>query len=168
MKRLGGADVTHAITAGTQLKALKELSNMFLMWEGCAIYLLACHNSFSKQLHRFSPMTVTANDLALQTKKFELNQIICSSFGYDMTIVEFYVVARMTKASVWLRPIGRNVTGDDGRGEGKAVPDSSWQASDNNVFRKRIQHWDNVEGISDSIKYFRIWDGKPQYHNTWD
>ena len=48
MKRLGGADVTHAITAGTQLKALKELSNMFLMWEGCAIYLLACHNSFSK------------------------------------------------------------------------------------------------------------------------
>ncbi len=168
MKRLGGVGVTHAITAGIQLKALKGSLNMFLMLGGFVIYPLACHNPFSRQLHRFSPMTVTANDSALQTNKFKLDQIICSSFGYDMTIVEFYVVARMTKASVWLRPIGRTVTGDDGRGEGRAVPDSSWQAPDNNLFRKRIQHWDGVEGISDSIKYFRIWDGKPQYHNTWD
>lgn len=113
-------------------------------------------------------MTLTADHVNLQTNEFELDQIICSSFGYDMTIVEFYVVARMTKASVWLRPIGRIVTGDDGQGEGKAIPDTSVQASDCNIFRKRIQHWDNVEGISDSIKYFRIWDGKPQYHNTWD
>jgi hypothetical protein len=114
-------------------------------------------------------MTLTADYVNLQTNEFELNQIICSSFGYDMTIVEFYVVVRMTKASVWLRPIGRIVTGDDGRGEGKAVPDDSWQASDSNVFRKRIQrYWDGIETISDTIKYFRIWDGKPQYHNTWD
>jgi len=54
MKRFGGVDVTHAITAGTQLKVLKELSNMFLTLGGFAIYPLACHNSFSKQLHRFS------------------------------------------------------------------------------------------------------------------
>ena len=113
-------------------------------------------------------MTATAEQLTLQTNKFELNQVICSSFGYDMTIVEFYVVARMTKASVWLRPISRIVTGDDGRGEGKAIPDTSVQAPDCNIFRKRIQRYDSIEGISDSIKYFRIWDGRPQYHNTWD
>jgi len=53
MKRLGGVGVTHAITAGTQLKALKELSNMFLTLEGFAIYPLACHNLSSKQLHTF-------------------------------------------------------------------------------------------------------------------
>ena len=113
---------------------------------------------------------VTASTIqpALQTSKLELNQIICSSFGYDMTIVEYYIVSRMTKASVWLRPINCTITGDDGRGEGKAMPDASWQASDDKVFRKRIQHWDGVEGISDSIKYFRIWDGRPQYHNIWD
>jgi len=54
MTRLGGVDVTHAITAGIQLKALKESLNMFLMLGDFAIYPLACHNSFSKQLHRFS------------------------------------------------------------------------------------------------------------------
>ena len=53
MKRFGGVDVTHAITAGTQLKVLKESSNMFLTLGGFAIYPLACHNSSSKQLHTF-------------------------------------------------------------------------------------------------------------------
>lgn len=113
---------------------------------------------------------VTASTIqpALQTSKLELDQIICSSFGYDMTIVEFYIVARMTKASVWLRPIGRIVTGDDGRGEGKAMPDTSVQDPDCNIFRKRIQHWDGVEGISDNLRAYSIWDGRPQYYNTWD
>jgi len=111
---------------------------------------------------------MTASTL-LQTDCFELGQIVCSSYGYDMTLVEYYVVTRMTKASVWLRPINCVVTGDDGRGEGRAVPDSSWQASDDKVFRKKIQHYESgKQYVSDSLKYFRIWDGKPQYYNSWD
>jgi hypothetical protein len=116
-------------------------------------------------------MTTTA----LQTDRFEVGQIVCSSFGYDMTLVEYYVVDRMTKSSVWLRPVHCVVTGDDGRGEGKAMPDTSWQASDDKVFRKKIQRSEGVTSacnpkqyVSDSIKYFRIWDGKPQYYNSWD
>ena len=108
-----------------------------------------------------------------QTERFELGQIVCSSYGYNMTIVEYYVVTRLTKASVWLRCIRTIVTGDDGRGEGKAMPDmkslesdSPWQHCP--VFRKKIQLSDNKQFVSDSIKHFRIWDGKPQYHNTWD
>lgn len=109
-------------------------------------------------------MTTTA----LQTDCFEVGQIVCSSYGYDMTLVEYYVVDRMTKSSVWLRPVHCVVTGDDGRGEGKAMPDTSWQASDEKVFRKRIQLSEGKQYVSDSIKYFRIWDGKPQYYNSWD
>lgn len=109
-------------------------------------------------------MTTTA----LQTDRFEVGQIVCSSYGYDMTLVEYYVVDRMTKASVWLRPVHCVVTGDDGRGEGKAMPDTSWQASNDKVFRKRIQLSEGKQYVSDSIKYFRIWDGKPQYYNSWD
>tara|TARA_R100001198_G_scaffold37788_1_gene20594 strand:+ start:1177 stop:1509 length:333 start_codon:yes stop_codon:yes gene_type:complete len=110
---------------------------------------------------------MTASTL-LQTDRFEVGQIVCSSYGYDMTLVEYYVVTRMTKASVWLRPINCVVTNDDGRGEGRAMPDSSWQASDDKVFRKKIQLSDGKQYVSDSIKYFRIWDGKPQYYNSWD
>ena len=42
---------------------------------------------------------MTASTL-LQTDRFEVGQIVCSSYGYDMTLVEYYVVTRMTKASV--------------------------------------------------------------------
>ena len=110
---------------------------------------------------------MTASTL-LQTDRFELGQIVCSSYGYYMTLVEYYVVTRMTKASVWLRPINCIVTGDDGRGEGRAMPDSSWQASDDKVFRKKIQVSEGKQYVSDSIKYFRIWGGKPEYYNSWD
>ena len=109
-------------------------------------------------------MTTTA----LQTDRFEVGQIVCSSYGYDMTLVEYYVVDRMTKSSVWLRPVHCVVTGDDGCGEGKAMPDTSWQASDDKVFRKRIQLSEGKQYVSDSIKYFRIWGGKPEYYNSWD
>ena len=71
-----------------------------------------------------------------------------------MTLVEFYVVTRMTKASVWLRPINCIVTNDDGRGEGRAMPDTSWQASDSKVFRKRIQVSDGKQYVLDMSKYF--------------
>jgi|TARA_Y100000033_G_scaffold35912_1_gene34693 hypothetical protein len=104
----------------------------------------------------------------LQTERFEVGQIVCSSYGYDMTLVEYYVVDRMTKSSVWLRPIETKVFGDDGRGEGKALPNTAWQAPDSSVFRKRIQLSEGKQYVSDSIKYFRIWDGKPQYYNSWD
>ena len=104
----------------------------------------------------------------LQTDRFEVGQIVCSSYGYDMTLVEYYVVDRMTKSSVWLRPIETKVFGDDGRGEGKALPNTGWQAPDSSVFRKRIQLSEGKQYVSDSIKCFRIWDGKPQYYNSWD
>tara|TARA_R100001510_G_scaffold19318_1_gene16822 strand:+ start:5378 stop:5707 length:330 start_codon:yes stop_codon:yes gene_type:complete len=104
----------------------------------------------------------------LQTDRFEVGQIVCSSYGYDMTLVQFYVVDRMTKASVWLRPVECRVFGDDGRGEGRAIPNTGWQAPDNAVFRKRIHETDGKQWLSDSIKYFRIWNGKPEYYNSWD
>jgi len=114
-------------------------------------------------------MTVTT---LLQTDRFEVGQIVCSSFGYDMTIVEYYVVTRMTKASIWLQRINTIVTGDDGRGEGKAMPDMEGFDSLLDFpcpdLRKKIQVSDGKQYVSDTIKAFSIWDGKPQYHNTWD
>ena len=115
---------------------------------------------------------MTASTL-LQTDRFEVGQIVCSSYGYDMTLVEYYVVTRMTKASVWLRCISTIVTNDDGRGEGRAVPDLKSLEADSPyqyapVFRKKIQVSDGKQYVSDTIKYFRIWDGKPQYYNSWD
>ena len=112
---------------------------------------------------------MTAALSILQTEQFEVGQIVCSSYGYNMTIVEFYLVDRMTKSNVWLRPIGRIVKNDDGRGDGTAEPSLDFKAADSLVFRKKIQHYDSGnQYVSDSIKSFSIWDGRPKYHNTWD
>ena len=40
--------------------------------------------------------------------------------------------------------------------------------ADSKVFRKVIKVSDGKQYVSDVIKYFRIWDGKPQYYNSWD
>ena len=112
---------------------------------------------------------MTVSPPILQSKQFEIDQIVCSSYGYNMTIVEFYVVDRISKSSVWLRPIGRIVKDDEGRGDGTAEPSLDFQATDNLVFRKKIQHSsDGFQYISDNIKAYSIWDGRPKYHNTWD
>lgn len=105
----------------------------------------------------------------LQSKQFEIDQIVCSSYGYNMTIVEFYVVDRISKSSVWLRPIGRIVKDDEGRGDGTAEPSLDFKAANSMVFRKKIQHSsDGFQYISDNLKTYSIWDGRPKYHNTWD
>ena len=113
------------------------------------------------------------NTATLQTERFEVGQIVCSSYGYDMTLVEFYVVTRMTKATVWLRCISSIVSNDDGRGNGRAVPDMTSLKPDSPfqhvpVFRKKIQVSNGRQYISDPLKCFSIWDGKPQYYNSWD
>lgn len=112
---------------------------------------------------------MTSSPSTLQTKQFEIGQIVCSSYGYNMTIVEFYLVDRMTKSNVWLRPIGRLVKNDDGKGDGTAEPSLNFKAADSMIFRKKIQHsCDGCQFISDNIKSYSIWNGRPQYHNTWD
>ena len=112
---------------------------------------------------------MTAAPSILQTKQFEVGQIVCSSYGYNMTIVEFYLVDRMTKSNIWLRPIGRIVKNDDGKGDGTAEPSLDFKAADSLVFRKKIQvSPDGCQYISDTMKSFSIWDGRPKYHNTWD
>lgn len=112
---------------------------------------------------------MTVSSPILQSKQFEIDQIVCSSYGYNMTIVEFYVVDRISKSSVWLRPIGRHVKNDDGKGDGTAEPSLDFKAANSMVFRKKIQHSsDGFQYISDNLKAYSIWDGRPKYHNTWD
>ena len=109
-------------------------------------------------------MTTTTKQQAV-----EVGQIFYSSFGYDMTIVDFYEVERFTKASVWLRPIGRIVKNDDGRGNGTAEPDTSLRGPDASVFRKAIRRTDSGDVyLPDNSRAYGVYAGRPLYFNTWD
>lgn len=99
----------------------------------------------------------------------ELGQIFYSVFGYDMTLVNYYVVDRFTAKSVWLRPIGRIVKNDNGMGNGTAEPDTSVQAPDAEVFRKAIRRHDSGSiYLPDQFRAYGVWNGRPMYFNSWD
>lgn len=104
--------------------------------------------------------------------KFEVGQILSCSWGYSMTIVNYYVVTRITEKSVWVKEIDRSVTNDDGMGNGKAMPDLTKRfVDDSKPMRFKIQRSDDgTESIwwSKKQRSIRIWDQRPEYFNTWD
>ena len=89
-----------------------------------------------------------------------------------MTIVDYYVVTRITEKSVWVKEISRSVTDDNGMGNGKAMPDLTKQfVDDSKPMRFKIHRSeDGTEWIWWSAKErsIRIWNQRPEYFNTWD
>jgi hypothetical protein len=106
-------------------------------------------------------------------KTFKPGQIVSCSWGYSMTIVDFFVVIRRTEKTVWIQPIGRDVKNDNGMGNGTAMPDMELNAT-GAVQRFKIQtpgiYDDGAETIWDRShqRSIRIWNMKPQYVNSYD
>ena len=127
--------------------------------------------------------TATAQQSIQELNEFTPGQILTCSWGYSMTLNGWYVVTRVTKASVWVQEIAGAVSNDYGAGAGRAMPsmDRTPALEYNNegeqvpapVRRFKIRKGDNNDGqqyIWDTAKQrsIRIWDMKPKYHNTWD
>ena len=124
--------------------------------------------------------TATSLQSIQELKEFTPGQILTCSWGYSMTLNNWYVVTRVSKASVWVQEITGVVSNDDGMGEGRAMPSldrtpAPWVNQDGEeipapIRRFKIQTWGESQSIWDSKnqRSIRIWDMKPQYHNTWD
>ena len=127
--------------------------------------------------------TATAQQSVQELKQFTPGQILTCSWGYSMTFNNWYVVTRVTKASVWIQEICGEVSNDHGTGEGRAMPtmdrtpaleyNKEGEQVPAPVRRFKIRKGDNNDGqqyIWDTAKQrsIRIWDMKPKYHNTWD
>lgn len=100
--------------------------------------------------------------------------ILHAQYGYDMTINHYYKIIEDGKKTALVQEIGKTVTNDDGMGNGKSMPDT------NIVIGKPFRAYKRVfsNGYRDGeilykSKYFAdgsadVWDGKPNYYNTWD
>ena len=91
--------------------------------------------------------------------------ILECSWGYSMTIVDFYrVVGRYGKAHVTLEKLGNKIVEGSGW-YGKCVPDT-------NVVRDRITNafYSGKYGVIKLSKcqWLRLWDGKPSDFNLLD
>lgn len=102
-------------------------------------------------------------------------KILYDSWGYSMTIVEFYKVVRETEKSVWVIPIGSTETGE-GYLSGRSMPNPEVTYPERmGILRKRVTNYgtyyrgtvksknQDLEGHS-----LREWDGRSVYYNHCD
>ena len=82
--------------------------------------------------------------------------ILCSSWGYEQTNIDFYKVIARKASSVVLVEIGQHRT-YSGDMQGNCTPDESKVIGQ--PFTKRINRWGGVNLAT--YKYCQIWNGQP-------
>ena len=102
---------------------------------------------------------------------FKVNDILVCSYGYNCTLVSFYRVLRVTKASVVLQEIGYKFAEHDGYGQvGKVIPNVEQVMLDPPITRRFKPTYDNTGFyvMINKYAYAYLWDGKPVYYNSMD
>lgn len=121
----------------------------------------------------------------LQGTQLQPGTILCGSWGYNMTIVDFYVVVRCTEKTAWVQEIQKHEI-DNGPHGGHTTPELSRKPA--LVLQNRADG-EGCERVVAPIKMFRIrrdddgnewlwnskfkcslriWNGKHMYSNHWD
>lgn len=104
-----------------------------------------------------------------------VGKIIHTSWGYDMTINEYAVIIAETDKTVKCKMVQTAVSNDDGLGNGKAMPTLKETGE---AFRLHKRQWNGgAIYFKGSYPYcngskrsdcFSLWNGRANYHNTWD
>jgi len=101
----------------------------------------------------------------------KVGDILTDSFGYNMTIVEFYKVKEiLTPTTVKIVEIGKKVERYEMGGTEYVLPDIDNEIREPITKRVMPDRY-NADGFHitiDSCISLRRWNGKAQYQNTWD
>jgi len=102
-------------------------------------------------------------------------KILHTSWGYSMTLNDYCVVVEETPKSVLCKMISVKVTDDAGMGNGKAVPVlKETEEKPFRLFKRGTAESPYFKGSypfcsgSKRMGYFNVWNGRENYHNTWD
>ena len=97
-----------------------------------------------------------------------IGKIFHTSWGYDMTINEYAKVIKQSPKSILLQKCYANVTDDNGQGNGSATAaDIKPDGEQFRLFKKTTSYGERWAG-GGQCRYWSEWDGKANYHNTWD
>ena len=100
----------------------------------------------------------------------KVGDILWDSWGYNMTLVEFYKVTRLlSRCRIEIVELGHIILEDNGPGGQKVMPDIDFEVGDKIV--KRIvpdRCGDNFHIKIDECVSLTPWDGNAKYQNTWD
>lgn len=102
-------------------------------------------------------------DVQVDKPEIKVGTILCSVWGYSMTLVNFYeVTKRIGKSTLEVVELKQDMTGGGWSGETMPVK-GKYVGS---PFKVRIGRTGQIK--IDSSRYLRMWDGKPQYYNRMD
>jgi hypothetical protein len=84
--------------------------------------------------------------------------ILCASWGYSMTIVDFYEVYRITEKGAYLRRIANAIVAHDSYMSGKCIPNRDIKSI--GTFFRRVDKHGRCAGHNSSA-YAAPWSGLP-------
>lgn len=108
-------------------------------------------------------------DAGADNNAFEVGHILTSTWGYSMTLVDFYeVVGKRGKTIVQLREVKSVVVSGEAGYQGNVIPAPGEYAGD--MIERRVlgRVGDPGVKISDGQGRATLWDGKPKYFNRMD
>lgn len=114
-----------------------------------------------------TPKPKTATAKQPKSGKYEPGTVFVDSWGYNMTIIDFYEVVRSTDKTVWLRQIKQHTVEDTGFMSGTCAPNEPHEPCNDKVTMCRINKRD-PEWVGSGYHMARLWDGKPRYFNHMD
>lgn len=102
---------------------------------------------------------------------YKVGDILSSTWGYSMVIVDYYQVVAVTAKMITVRKIAsKNVDGDSMRGSSVPVLNAflktkySWQTPFE--YKRKVLSGGYIN--IDSVSCARKWNGKPLYHDHMD
>jgi len=98
----------------------------------------------------------------LEAQKYCAGAILYSSWGYDQTNVDFYIILERVNNTVTLQQIGE-IRQYDHSDSGKVSPDASKTFGE--PFKRRINKYGYIN--LNSYSYCKLYDGNPKYFSTY-
>ena len=95
--------------------------------------------------------------------KIQVGTILYSSWGYEQTNIDFYIVIERKNQIIILQEIGCKITQDNRNDRGKCIADPNTKKGD--PFKKRLSKWGGI--ILNSYKSASIWDGNELYWSSY-
>lgn len=92
----------------------------------------------------------------IETVKPKVGDILCSSWGYDQTNIDFYKVVKVSDFYVWIQKVNSEITEITGWAHQNVIP------TDSSTYETRVNSWDEpaeYETRTYPIKRHKIQEG---------
>jgi hypothetical protein len=98
-----------------------------------------------------------------ESKLIQVGTILYSSWGYEQTNIDFYIVTERKNLFVTIQQIGSALTTMDGDMSGKCIAEPANIVGQ--PMRKKITRYGTIN--LNSFSYCGVWDGQPKYWSSY-